>query len=82
MKKLVKFKKNGEKDEIRSAIEQVSDGVPCSYYEYTHCKGVPDVVVKVCRKRMKLFIMSRELISNRSRNKGGCMGFFSCGSSD
>ena len=49
----------------------------CTYYEYTYCKGVTNIMVQICPKKKKLLIMSKDVVAKRS-NKGGCFAFFSC----
>ena len=43
-KRLQPVSAKGGKDEIKQSIEQLEQGILCSYYEYTHCMGVPNVV--------------------------------------
>ena len=56
--------------------ERNSDaGVSCTYYDYTSCKGVPNVVLKISRSGKELLIMTRNVAARRLKGKSGCFSF-------
>ena len=54
----------GNQAEIRDALQSMSQagaGIECTFYDYTYCKGVPNVILKLSRNRKQLHIMTKDV---------------------
>ena len=70
----------GDQAEIRSAVQSMSETVPgagieCTFYDYTYCKAIPNVLLKLSRNRRSLLIMTKDIEQHRaSGSRIGCCG--------